>query len=87
VVFPDADIKVLMTASLEERTRRRHRELIEKGVSTSLEEVEADIRQRDRTDAARDYGAERNPAETRTLDATDLTLEDQVDRIVSWARG
>jgi cytidylate kinase len=56
-------------------------------VSTSLEEVEADIRQRDRTDAARDYGAERNPAETRTLDATDLTLEDQVDRIVSWARG
>ena len=84
VVFPHADIKVLMTASLEERARRRHRELIEKGVSTSLEEVKADIRQRDQTDAARDYGAEHNPAETRTLDTTELTLEDQIDCIVSW---
>jgi len=84
VVFPHADIKVLMTASLEERARRRHRELIEKGVNTSLEEVKADIRQRDQTDAARDYGAEHNPAETRTLDTTELTLEDQIDCIVSW---
>ena len=85
VVFPHADIKVLMTATLEERARRRHRELIEKGVSTSLEEVKADIRQRDQTDAARDYGAEHNPAETRMLDTTELTLEDQIDCIVSWA--
>jgi cytidylate kinase len=86
VVFPHADIKVLMTASLEERARRRHRELIKKGMSISLEEVETDIRQRDQTDAARDYGAERDLAETRTLDTTALTLEDQIDRIVSWAR-
>ena len=86
VVFPDADLKVLMTASLEERARRRHRELSEKGVSISLEEVEVDIRTRDQQDMARDYGAEHLPAETRDLDTTDLTMEEQVDRIVCWAR-
>jgi len=86
VVFPDADLKVLMKASLEERARRRHRELSEKGVSISLDEVRADIRARDQTDTARDYGAEHDPAETRELDTTDLTVEEQVDRIVSWAR-
>ena len=86
VVFPDADLKVLMTASLKERARRRHRELSEKGVSISLEEVEVDIRTRDQQDMARDYGAEHLPAETRDLDTTDLTMEEQVDRIVCWAR-
>lgn len=86
VVFPDADLKVMMQASLETRARRRHRELSEKGVDISLDEVEADIRERDRQDAARDYGAESDPSGARQLDTTDLTVEEQVDRIVGWAR-
>lgn len=86
VVFPDADLKVKMTADLEERARRRHRELTEKGVSDSLEQVAADIRRRDREDEARDYGARHDPAETLVLDTTELTVSEQVDRIVSWAR-
>lgn len=86
VVFPDADLKVKMTADLEERARRRHRELTEKGVSDSLEQVAADIRLRDREDEARDYGARHDPAETLVLDTTELTVSEQVDRIVSWAR-
>ena len=86
VVFPDADLKVRMTADLDERARRRYRELIEKGVSTSLELVAADIRRRDREDEARDYGARHDPAETPELDTTELTVSQQIDGIVSWAR-
>ena len=75
-----------MTADLDERARRRYRELIEKGVSTSLELVAADIRRRDREDEARDYGARHDPAETLELDTTELTVSQQIDGIVSWAR-
>lgn len=86
VVFPNADLKVWMTADLDERARRRYRELTEKGVITSLEQVAADIRRRDREDEDRDYGARHDPAETLELDTTDLTESQQVDSIVSWAR-
>ena len=86
VVFPDADLKVLLTADLATRAERRYRELNEKGVKTSLGEVEADIRRRDRADSERDYGAERDAETTRVLDTTSLTIEEQVARIVSWAR-
>ena len=86
VIFPDADLKIRMTADLEERSRRRYREFIKKGVSTSLEQVAADIRRRDRQDEDRDYGARHDPAETLELDTTELTVSEQVDRIVSWAR-
>lgn len=86
VVFPDADLKVLLTADLGTRAERRYRELNEKGVNTSRGEVEADIRKRDRADSDRDYGAERDAEKTRVLDTTALTIEEQVARIVSWAR-
>ena len=86
VVFPEADLKVLMVASLEERASRRQRELTEKGVSISLEQVTADIESRDRADAERDYGAESDLGEIVTLDTTDLTFDAQVERIVAWAR-
>ena len=86
VVFPDADLKVLLTADLSERVRRRHAELLGKGVDTAPDEVEADIRRRDAEDARRDYGAP-PPADLRRLDTTDLTLEEQVGRVVAWARG
>jgi cytidylate kinase len=86
VVFPEAELKVLMVADLEERTRRRHRELSEKGVKLSPEQVKSSIRARDRADSARDYGAEHDPKETIELDTTHLTMEEQVGRIVCWAR-
>ena len=86
VVFPEAELKVLMVADLEERARRRHRELSEKGVKLSLQQVKSSIRARDRTDSARDYGAEHDPDETIELDTTHLTMEEQVGRIVCWAR-
>ena len=86
VVFPDADVKVLMVAALEVRATRRHRELREKGMSASLADVTEDIRQRDARDAARDYGAAHDLEAVQTLDTTELTLAQQIDRIVGWAR-
>ena len=85
VVFPDADVKVLMVADLEVRATRRHRELHEKGMSASLADVTEDIRQRDARDAARDYGAAHDLEAVQTLDTTELTLAQQIDRIVGWA--
>ncbi len=75
-----------MTADLDERARRRHRELIAKGVSTSIEQVTTDIAARDHKDETRDYGATHDPAETLVLDTTDLTESQQVDHIVKWAK-
>ena len=84
VVFPDADLKIVMTADLEERARRRFRELKKKGVSTTLRQVTADIRTRDREDSQRDYGAAHG-GDTVVLDTTGMTIEQQVDRIVALA--
>ena len=85
-VFPDADLKILLTADLGTRAERRYQELTKKGVNTSRAEVAEDIRIRDRADSDRDYGAERDAEKTRVLDTTNLTIEEQVARIVSWAR-
>ena len=96
VIFPSADLKVQLTADSEERAQRRYRELIEKGVSATLEQVRTDIRTRDREDRARDYlvtdvgvefGADAGDGVgVRRLDTTGLTLAQVVDRVVSWAR-
>ena len=86
VVFPDAELKIKMVAALEERARRRHRELIEKGVSLSLQKVKADISKRDREDAVRDYGNSSLPEDVVEVDTTGMTLQEQVDQIVALAR-
>jgi cytidylate kinase len=86
VVFPDAELKIRLIASLEQRTQRRYRELAEKGVEISPEQVRSDIEARDLEDAKRDYGAVAGLGSFIELDTTGLTLEQQVSRIVVWAR-
>ena len=86
VVFPDAELKIALVADLDERARRRHRELTDKGVCITLEQVRSDIQTRDREDAMRDYGSASAPAEIVEIDTTDMTLEDQVDCVVALAR-
>ena len=86
VVFPDAELKIALVADFDERVRRRHRELTDKGVCITLEQVRSDIQTRDREDAVRDYGGTSNAAEIVEIDTTDMTLEDQVDCVVALAR-
>ena len=86
VVFPDAELKIALVADLDERTRRRHRELTTKGVCITLEQVRSDIQTRDRDDALRDYGGTSAANEIVEIDTTHMTLEDQVDCVVALAR-
>ena len=86
VVFPCAELKISMVADLDERVERRYRELQQKGVVITPEQVRVDIETRDREDAARDYGVGGEGPEVTEIDTTDMTLEGQVDHIVALAR-
>lgn len=72
VICPDARVKLFITASPEERARRRHRELSQRGEETTLAGVLADIRARDRRDAERETAPLRAAADAVVLDTTDL---------------
>lgn len=81
-VFPDAECKIFLTASPEERARRRHKELTEAGKSVSVDEVLADQNRRDREDASRALGRLR-PAEDAVVVMSDgLQPSEVVDRFV-----
>jgi CMP/dCMP kinase len=75
VIFPEAPVKLFVTASLEARAERRWRELRERGVEVGLAEVEADMRLRDQRDAARGAAPLRQAPDAVKLDTTDLDPE------------
>jgi cytidylate kinase len=75
VVFPDAAIKVYVTASAEERARRRYKQLIEKGNSVSLDDLLRDIRERDARDSGRAAAPLKPAAGAIVLDTTSLSIE------------
>jgi len=86
VVFPDADLKVFITASPEVRARRRFAELAQKGAGVALEEVRADQERRDRDDAGRALAPLRPAADALQLDTSALAVEEVVDRLAGLAR-
>jgi len=75
VVFPDALVKVFVTAGPEERARRRHKQLIEKGISITMDGLLRDIRERDARDAGRAAGPLRLAADALVLDTTGMTID------------
>jgi 3-phosphoshikimate 1-carboxyvinyltransferase len=75
VVFPDAVVKVYVTASAEERARRRHKQLIEKGISVTLDSLLRDIRERDARDAGRAAAPLRPADDAAILDTTNMTID------------
>lgn len=85
-VLPDADVKIFLTASADERARRRYAELAEKGEKCSLEEVKRDMEYRDKNDSGRSI-APLKPAEDSILaDTTGKTLDESVDMILELVR-
>ena len=74
VVFPDAGLKVFLTASQEERADRRHKQLIEKGISITIESLLRDIRERDARDAERAVAPLAPAADAVILDTTGMTI-------------
>jgi CMP/dCMP kinase len=82
VVFPEAEVKVYLEASLEARARRRHLELGQRGVETSLETVRAEVARRDQQDMARELAPLMKPDGALVLDSTALSAEAVVERLL-----
>jgi len=83
VVFPDAPLKVFLTATAEERARRRHNQLIAKGISVTMDSLLRDIRERDARDAGRAAAPLRPAHDAVLLDTTELTIDEVVARVLS----
>ncbi len=86
VVLPEAALKIYLTATVEERARRRFQELAEKGEDCLLPEIERDIRERDNRDMNRETAPLRQAEDAVLVDATALTIEQVVERILNLYR-
>jgi len=86
VVFPQAPLKVFLTASAEARAERRYKQLIEKGFSANLPHLLLDLQQRDDRDSRRSVAPLRQEVDARLLDTTDLTIEQAVNQVLVWSR-
>ena len=82
VVFPDADLKIYMDASVKERAKRRLLDLSKMGIESDLSEQEQDINRRDEFDSGREHSPLFRAEDAVVIDTTNLTSEKQVDRIV-----
>lgn len=82
VVLPNAQVKIFLTASLEERARRRWKELLEKG-DTDFNTVLADVKQRDEQDTTRSIAPLVQAPDAVRVDTTGITLEQSIDRMLA----
>lgn len=78
-VFPDAVIKIFMTADAKIRAQRRYKELSEKGISVDFDEVLRNIRMRDHEDETREVSPLRKAPDALVLDNSQMTIDDQMD--------
>lgn len=85
-VLPDAELKIYLTASVEERANRRCRELKEKGVETDFDAVKADIEYRDKNDSGREFAPLKPADDSVYMDNTDMTLEESIDKVCELAQ-
>lgn len=83
-VLKDAEYKIYLTASAEERANRRFKELQEKGEDQTYEEVLADIKERDHNDMTRELNPLRKADDAIEVDSTSMTIDDVVDAIIGY---
>jgi cytidylate kinase len=86
VVFPEAELKIFLTASAEERALRRYNQLKEKGFDVSLPDLIAEIEERDARDRDRSTAPLQVPAAALVVDSTALTIEEVLNRVLERAR-
>lgn len=86
VVFPDASLKVFLTASLPVRAQRRYKQLIDKGMDANLHALSRDLEQRDARDAARAVAPLAPAPDALLLDTSERSLDEVVDVILGWCR-
>ncbi len=86
VVLPDAELKIFLTAKPEIRAERRVKQLLEKGVEASFDDVLADVIQRDYNDSHRDFRPLKLAEDGILLDNSELSFEDTAEKIISMAK-
>jgi cytidylate kinase len=84
VVFPQADLKIFLTASPEERAQRRYKQLKDKGSGVSLAALSREITERDLRDSTRAVAPLRPAPDARVLDSTGLSIEAVVTQVLAW---
>ncbi len=83
VVFPAADLKLFMVASIEARTDRRHKEFIEKGLSGTSGEIQENLKKRDKIDSGREVSPLRKADDAIELDTTKMTIEEEIQFVIN----
>ncbi|ALQ67232.1 (d)CMP kinase [Bacillus cereus] len=86
-VLPDAEVKIFMLASVEERAERRHLENINKGFDSNLEQLKEEIAQRDKLDSEREVSPLKKADDALELDTTSLSIEEVVQKIMGIVSG
>lgn len=84
-VLPDAELKIFMTASVEERAMRRHIENEKRGFTTTLEQLKAEIAERDRADSEREVSPLRQAEDAVLIDTTSMSITDVAEKISELA--
>lgn len=85
-ILPNADVKVYLTASVEERARRRYKELQEKGVECNLEDIAHDIEERDTRDMNREIAPLKQAEDATFVDSSDMSIEEVVETIINLCK-
>ena len=84
VIFPSAELKVFLTASAEKRAERRHKQLISKGISTTIDILRADLEARDARDTQRSVAPLKPAEDALQLDNSLLSIDESVAQVMSW---
>lgn len=84
VIFPDAILKIFLTASAEIRAQRRYKQLMEKGINANIADLLHDIQKRDERDSNRSIAPLQQGTDARLLDTTSLTISQAQDAVLSW---
>ena len=82
VVFPNAEIKIFLTASVKERAMRRYKEMLAKGEKVELDELEKQIAERDRQDSEREIAPLKQAEDAELLDSSDMTIAEVAEHIL-----
>ena len=82
VVFPNADVKIFLDCSVEERARRRYKQNMEKGISSNYEEILKEIKARHKLETEREIAPLRKAEDAILIDSTNMTIEEVVDRVL-----
>ena len=84
VIFPDAQMKVYLTASAAQRAERRHKQLISKGIGTTIAALRADLEERDARDSNRSVAPLKPAQDALSLDNSDQSIAQSVDTVLAW---